>query len=432
MSDTMQGSKRNVLIFPAGAENAIEVYRAIRCSIHIHALGASSRDDISDLVYDQPVLPLPEMSDPEFLDRLVALVEEHRIDVVFPTHDSAALFLAQHADRIPALIPNADLETNLVCRHKRRTYELFRDRPFCPTLYQGSEADLPFPLFAKPDVGQGGKGARVVEDRAALERAAAEPGMLLLEYLPGREFTIDCFTDREGRLLFAGTRERVEVRMGISFRSRAVETTPEIRAIAERINASMKLRGLWFFQLREAQDGTLKLLEVSTRAAGTGGFFRHVGVNLPLLTIFDLLGHTVDIRPHGYEVEMFRSTTNYFRYSFRYSRVYVDLDDTLILNGCVNADLVRFLYAALARGKQLFLITKHAKQPAETLMAHRLSPSLFDEIIHVPEDALKSEYIEPGDSIFIDNWYRERREVVDALGIPVFDVDTIDSLMHSL
>ncbi|UJP08917.1 ATP-grasp domain-containing protein [Microbacterium sp. KUDC0406] len=422
----------NVLIFPAGAENALEIYRAIRNSIHVNALAASSRDDISSLIYDQPILPLPEMEAPDFLEQLDELIRRNDIDVVFPTHDSAALFLAEHADEIPASVPNADLRTNLICRYKARTYELFRDDPFCPEVHHAGEQAPVFPLFAKPDVGQGSKGTRVVRDRHDLDEVRKEPGMLVLEYLPGKEYTVECFTDRRGRLVFTGTRERVEIRMGISFRSRETATTTEIQAIADRINERMALRGLWWFQIKEAADGKMKLLEVSTRAPGTGGFFRHLGVNLPLLTIFDLLDRPVEIRPAPFQVEMFRSTTNHYRYSFTYDHVYVDLDDTLIVRGAVNADLVRFLYLAAARGKRLVLITKSVVDPRGVLRDHHLDPALFDEIVHLDADEKKSNYITEVDSIFIDNWYLERREVAEATGIPTFDVDAVEGLVHSL
>lgn len=431
---TASGRKRiNVLIFPAGAENALEVYRAIRNSIHVNALAASSRDDISELIYENPVLALPEMNAPEFLDDLNRLIHDHEIDVVFPTHDSAALFLAENAERISARIPNSDLQTNLVCRHKKLTYDLFRDEPFCPQVWdQAPDDPQAFPLFAKPDVGQGSKGVRMVEDRAEFDVVRGEPGMLVLEYLPGSEYTVECFTDRDGRLLFVGTRERVEVRMGISFRSRESATTPAIEEIAQRINERLTLQGLWFFQIKEAKDGTLKLLEVSTRAPGTGGFFRHKGVNLPLLTVFDLLGHNVEIMPGDFQVELFRSTTNYYRYSFSFTHIYVDLDDTLIINGRPNADLIRFLYVALNRGKKLVLVTKSTVDPVGVLRTHRLDPALFDEIIHLAPEAKKSESITQMESIFIDNWYLERREVAAARGIPVFDVDAVEGLVHSL
>ena len=42
---------------------------------------------------------------------------------------------------------------------------------------------------------------------------------------------------------------------------------------------------------------------------------------------------------------------------------------------------------------------------------------------------LKSDYIKRENSIFIDNYFKERLEVKEKLGIPVFDVDAIECLI---
>ena len=38
-------------------------------------------------------------------------------------------------------------------------------------------------------------------------------------------------------------------------------------------------------------------------------------------------------------------------------------------------------------------------------------------------------FINPEGAIFIDNWYKEREEVKEKFNIPVFDVDTVSSLI---
>lgn len=424
----MLPERKQILIFPAGAENAIEVYRSISRSLHIRVVPASSRDDISGLVYDEPIRFVPEMDDPGFLSAIKKLVVDEQIDVIIPTHDSAMLFFATHAAQFAAKVANDNLETNRICRSKRLTYAHFSGTSFNPEVYaMPANADM-YPLLAKPDEGQGGKGVRLVRNAQEHREILVDSQLVVTEYLPGKEVTVDCFTDRFGKLLFVGPRLRAEIRMGISFRANALELTDEISMIARTLNSQLRLRGMWFFQLKEDIKGRLKLLEVCTRAAGTMGYFRHMGVNLPLLTVFDLLDQPVTIVPQPVEVELFRTTRNYYRYALQCRTVYVDLDDTLIIEGTVNHDLMRFLYKAVSKGKVLILITKHARDPGETLQKHRISPALFDQILHVKKNEKKSDYISGNDAILIDNWYQEREEVRRACGIPVFDVDAIESL----
>src|SRR5690606_40520335 len=128
------------------------------------------------------------------------------------------------------------------------------------------------------------------------------------------------------------------------FRCIEAPLTDRIKEIAETINARLSFRGLWFFQLKEDIHGDLKLLEVSTRTAGTMGFFRHKGVNLPLLSVYDALDNPVEIMENNYELELFRTTINVFKYGFEYDKAYIDYDDTLIVNGKVNDLLIRYIY----------------------------------------------------------------------------------------
>src|SRR5205807_5316693 len=128
--------------------------------------------------------------------------------------------------------------------------------------------------------------ARLARDAEELRCALADGADLVLEHLPGPEYTIDCFSDRDAGLLFCGGRRRVRVRNGISVNSVLVDD-PRFHALALQIASRLKLWGAWFFQVREATDGELRLLEVGPRIAGTMALHRVLGVNFPLLSIYE-------------------------------------------------------------------------------------------------------------------------------------------------
>ena len=109
---------------------------------------------------------------------------------------------------------------------------------------------------------------------------------IICEYLPGEEYTIDCFSDRERGLLFAGARRRRRIRNGIAVNT-VTEQLPEVWGIAETIGNELRLRGAWFFQLERVSGGELTLLEVAPRIAGAMAAHRVMGVNVPLLSIFE-------------------------------------------------------------------------------------------------------------------------------------------------
>lgn len=421
--------RKKVLIFPSGAENALEINEAIKHSVHVHAIPGSGRNDYSELIYEEPVRKLPFLSDPNFLEELNFLIEKEDIQLIFPTDDTAALVLTKHRGEINAGIISADYYTNDICRHKAKTYELFKDEPFCPEIYIDLLDPKAYPIFSKPNVGQGAQGVKLIENRTEHEALLNKSDTIFVEYLPGKEYTVDCFTNRKGELLFAGPRERAEVKMGISFKTFEYRDSGEIQEIARQINKRLKFRGLWFFQLKEDKHGNLKLLEVSTRTAGTMGYFRHKGVNLPLFSIYDALDMDVEINKADFNVTLFRTTHNRYKYSFKYSHVYLDYDDTVIVNGKVNRDVMAFVFQCKNNGVKVYLITKHGYHVHQSLRSYYIDPGIFDKIILLHLEEKKSDYIEEKDAIFIDNWYKERKEVREKHGIPCFDVDIVESLI---
>ncbi len=116
--------KKNVLIFPAGAENALEIHASLRHSVHFKVYGGSSVEDHASFAYDNYIGGMPMLSDPGFLSRLNELIRSHAIELIFPTHDTVAQFMAEHSDEIAARVVTADARTALICREKRRTFAL--------------------------------------------------------------------------------------------------------------------------------------------------------------------------------------------------------------------------------------------------------------------------------------------------------------------
>ena len=423
--------KTKVLIYPCGAENALEVYAAIRHSVHIEICAASSKTDHSKLIYDTEIHKLPNVNEDHFVEEVNKLIEKEQIHFIFPTHDTVALYLAKFRDLIAAKIITSDYATNKICRYKLETFKFFSTEDFIPHVYNDNlNAISHFPIFAKPNVGEGAKGVCKIDSNEELQTILNKnKDLIFVEYLPGKEYTIDCFTDRFGTLKFAGVRERVQIQMGISFHNREVKLSEEFQNIAITINQKLSFRGLWFFQLKEDSKGNLKLLEISTRVAGSMGFFRQKGINLPLLSVFDAMDMNIEINANNFEIEMFRSTINRYDLNINYDNVYIDFDDTLIINNKVNTTLIMFIYQAIANGKKVYLITKHIYDIYETLKKFKICSDIFTEIILLKMEDKKSWSIKPEKAIFIDNWYAERKEVSKLFGIPVFDVDVIDCLI---
>jgi len=419
---------KNVLVFPAGTEIAFEIHQALCHSKFVRLFGATSVPCHADFVFARCEEGLPYVDEPGLIDRLNELVDRLGIDYIYPAHDSAQLCLTREQARLHAQVVTSPLETVEICRSKNMTYRFLAGAEYLPRSFSDVDQVDEYPVFIKPSVGQGAVGARLIPDRAGLEEALSEGvEYAICEYLPGREFTVDCFTDRHGTLRFVGPRSRDRIRAGIAVRSQSLPEDGRIREIALDLNSRFRFNGAWFFQLKENAQGQYRLMEVAPRIAGTMGLSRNLGVNMPLLTLYNLWGYDVDILPNQPPLLLDRAFISRFRSPIVYDTVYVDFDDTILLRGQVNAGLMAFLYQAKNQGKRLCLISKHAGDLYAELERCGIAASLFDDIICLSQTDSKIPYIQ-GNAIFIDDSFAERRRVSQACGIPVFDLDMVESL----
>ena len=418
--------KIGVLIFPAGEINSVELHDALATCVNIELYGASSVDKHGEYVFKNYISGLPMISEEDFFDKFNKVIEENIIDVVFPTHDTVADFFAENKDKIKAGIIVADSRTAQVCRDKKITYEIFEKDSFCPTVYKQINT---YPVFIKPRKGQGSVGAKLVRSAGDVPDNIDLSEYVITEYLPGKEITVDCLTDKHGKLRVVLPRSRDRLLAGISVSAKDEELTEEIQYIADTINSKLKFRGLWWFQLKESSDKKLKLLEISTRCAGTMCMARARGVNLALLSVYDALGYEVEVFINPYHIKLDRSLISRYKIDYEYENVYFDFDDTLIIKGKVHLPAISFLYQCKNKGKKIFLITKHETDIYEYLKRHDLPESLFEEIILLKPEDNKEDYIKKDKAIFVDNMYAERKSVITKLGIPVFDVDAIEVLL---
>lgn len=423
----------NILIYPAGGENALEVKEALSYKVNINVYGATSKRDHSAFIYKNLIYG-PNVNDENFLKDFNDLLAKFKINFIVPTHDTVSLKLAELQPDLIATVITSNYETNLICRHKKKIYEIFSDDDFCPKIYGHKfekYQDLKWPCFIKPDVGEGGKNTHLIENEDDLffyQKKYARQEFLVMEYLPGKEYTIDCFSDRFGNLRFVGPRIRDRVFGGISVNSKSIKDQ-RFEKIAEKINSKMKFRGYWFFQLKEDKLNNLKLLEISTRPAGTMALYRQRGINFMLLAIYDFMEYDYEIIDNGYSIELDRYLMPRYKLEIEYDSIYLDFDDTLVFDKKVNRYCLMLLYQAKEKSIPVILLTKHSADIQETLNNFGISNSLFKEIIQIGLDENKDDYIKHKKPIFIDNSFYERSRIHKKLNIPVFDNDNVSALL---
>ncbi len=424
---------KNILVFPCGSEIGLEIHRSLKFSTHFRLIGASSVDDHGKFVYEKYIEHIPFHDAPNFVPIMKSLIKDYKIDAIYPTMDAVAATLKKTESLLGCRVIGSSPETTNVCASKKKTYEVLANSIPIPVWSELLNDVSDFPIFIKPDEGYGSRNVHLAHNRSSAEEFinshGNEANFVYCEFLPGAEFTIDCFSNRHGDLLFTGPRRRNRISNGISVNTKTViNHQEEFKLYADIINKRLKPRGAWFFQMKEDDNGKPKLLEVAARLGGSSSLFRSKGVNFALLSAFDSFDIDVSIEQNDYESELDRALSNRFLISIKYSTIYVDYDDCIIISEKINPELIFFLFKSFSENKKIVLITRHAGEIHESLEKYRIS-ELFDEIIHLKENEIKSAYINAENAIFIDDSYSERLDVKRTHGIPVFSPDMIEALI---
>lgn len=421
---------KNILVFPCGSEIGLEIHRSLKYSRHFHLIGASSIADHGKFVFDHYLEGLPFVDDDIFLQSIKQVVNELKIDAIYPTMDMVIATLKLAENYLECKVISSATATTDICLSKQKTYDVLSGKIRVPKIYPHS-GELPFPLFAKPDQGYGSRGASIINNQGDLKTYSKNyKDFILTEYLPGKEYTLDCFTDRNGQLLFCGPRVRDRIEKGISVNTKITpDVDGEFLDIAKTINSEIEFRGAWFIQLKRNNQETLTLMEVAARLGGSSALYRGKGINFALLSLFDAFNYNVDITENTYDIELDRSFNTKFKVNCSYNEVFVDFDDCIYLNKSkLNTELLLFLYHCLNRKIKITLISKHHGDLIKLLNKLKIY-QIFDKIIHLSVNQKKSDFIDNPSAIFIDDSHIERKKISEQFQIPVFSPDMVLCLL---
>lgn len=425
-----QFMKTNVLVFPCGSEIALEVYRSLKHSIHFNLIGANSVDDHGRFVFENYIDGLPFIEAENFIVCLKEIIEKYKIDIIYPAMDSVITKLKSFENELGCLVIGSDLETTKICLSKELTYQRLENVILTPKTYSFTDIKS-FPVFVKPKIGYGSRGAKkILTNEMLLSHLNEYPDSIITEFMPGEEYTVDCFTDKNGKLRFCGARHRKRISNGISVNTIPVDDCQhEFSDIANKLNENLKFRGAWFLQLKRNEQNDLVLLEIASRLGGSSSLYRNKGVNFAQLSLFDAMGYEVEIIENNYKIELDRALDNKYKLDIEYNEVFIDFDDCLLLeNRYYNTNLMKFIFCCINKNIKLTILSRHKGDLNKRLEELKIK-SLFDRVIHIKQNDLKSDYIDNLNSIFIDDSFAERKNVLSICKIHVFSPDMVTSLL---
>lgn len=118
------------------------------------------------------------------------------------------------------------------------------------------------------------------------------PPMLVSEYLPGEEYTVDMFRNSRGMVCIP--RLRQAIRSGISFHTR-VRLRPDLMEHCRRLAHLLDLKYCFGFQFKLDAHGVPKILEANPRVQGTMVVSIFAGFNVIYAAVKQAMGEEVSL-----------------------------------------------------------------------------------------------------------------------------------------
>ena len=391
--------KKRVLVLNCGTLASTDINMALRYNNEFEIWGASTNKNHGIYVYKNYIDDIPNISNPDFIKILNKKIEEYNFKFILAPHEDLALFLQENKEKINACIVCSNYETSLICRYKSKTYEKMKKYNFIPKVYKKEEVKT-YPVFCKKDTDQGARHAYKIENKNELEMYTKDD-MIICEYLPGEEVTIDCFTDKNRKLLFCNPRAADRILAGIDVHARRIALTDEIKYIAESLNKEIEFRGYWFFQIKKAVDGKYKLLEISTRLPGSFSLSRCLDVNLPLMALKDFDGQDVELTFNNIEIEADKQFFGKYKLGIEYNSVFIDFETCFEIMDNIDVFFMMYLYQCLNKNIEIDLITQNKEKMEKYLIKNKIDRNIFKNIFEISREKIKDVLTEK--SIFLSN-----------------------------
>lgn len=321
-----------VLVTGAGAPGIVGTVYALRNNpeqAQVRVVACDMRENVVGKYIADEFFIVPPAESADFLETLLQVAVEKRVDVVLPQVTWELLPLAETAQEFWRRGINVAVSASATIARANDKWLLLEaadacNVPFPRTVLTRSERELVeaveafgYPrtkVVVKPRISNGMRGFRIIsaeawnverflkekpesveirlEDLIVILERGEWPELLVQEFLPGPEYTVDAFRGQTTAVAIPRLRE--EIRSGITFRART-ELRPDLREYTLRLADELDLRYAFGFQFKLTSNGVPKVLECNPRVQGTMVTAAFAGCNVIWFAVKEALGDEVTI-----------------------------------------------------------------------------------------------------------------------------------------
>ena len=337
MAPAMPGRPLRVLVTGAGGPAAIAAMKSLQADDAVELL-AADMDPWAAGLYLVPAgarTLIPAGAAPDFADALLTRCLALGVDVILPTVDAELRPLAHARETFtpPASAcswrpPPRLTSSSTSCRWPSTapgSSASLAPSSFGPSV---DPASWTYPVMVKPRTGSGSRGVMTVDSAAELAALDRSPGLIVQEFLPGEEYSVDVLADAAGHVIASVPRLRARVDSGVSVGGRTVHD-PEVEWFGRAVAQATGVTFVANVQCKRDRDGRPALLEVNPRMPGTLGLTIASGVDMPRLALAALLGRPLPANMDFRELAVVRFLDERFIDPADISSVGLDLQMTL-------------------------------------------------------------------------------------------------------
>ena len=312
----------------AGAPGFAGIAACLREEPRLRLISGDSNEQAYGKSLSDAFYAMPASNSPHYIDRVLEICQLEKVQVVLPITTTELLPLSEQRDVFvnagvrliisPEKGISKSNDKGLLHAWARQIGIAVPEGKVCHNRNEFEEVakdllDRHARLFFKPILGNGSRGigliCREVEPITAAHKPelmplslsewmlrlpeAFEVPLLLTEYLPGKEYSVDVFVWPNTETI-AIPRSRDKMVAGISVSGKFEQNEGLITA-SRALVESMDLQGPIGVQWRNNAAGIPHLLEINPRLQGTTSALRHAGLNIPLLSVKRAMGLEMDI-----------------------------------------------------------------------------------------------------------------------------------------
>lgn len=333
----------NILITGAGAPGIQGTIYSLKTNYdhrEVKIIGTDMKAEVVGRFLTDFFFTIPAAKETDnYLSRLLEICKKERVDVLIPQNTLELLTLSRNKElfeKNSTKILVSDYESIVVANNKHSLFDTahsigvptseygissnYEDLKTLVTKFRARNGMA----VVKPPLSNGSRGVRIITDERDRKKdfynekpsslyitmeelhdvlGESFPELLVMEYLPGDEYTVDVF--RTSKKFYAIPRKRESIRSGITFSASLVKDERMIE-YSKMLAEACDLTLCFGFQFKMNDKGEPSLLESNPRVQGTMVMSTFCGANIIYSSVKSLLGEEIPNFDIQWDTKLYR------------------------------------------------------------------------------------------------------------------------------